>query len=326
MRIESGLEEMRISSAINEDVVDNSNTEQADERSEQEYRTSLDPAKSECQTVNHRSSNEAGHSHQTLHIDADGIYLHLIKPSEVFITNLSTLNSDDQEEISLLILDCCSMACYAFYENNELWRTRYSAISHPFEKRLFEKFVAPQLRLPRDFTFFELREWISRIRHALDRVGEDACSSRAVDNFVRAHGQGFNDAERIPRMKWPLGGVDVLLSEESVVQARNLCNHLRYWEGAQWLKALHMKLLEPDIQGLWYLEIFEKWLFYKDSVLKQTPQGPEVVPRLDYKAVGAARKRTRTDDGVVKDTHEDILPTMSSTQVAHLTEETSVEG
>jgi hypothetical protein len=181
------------------------------------------------------------------------------------------------------------MACYTFYEHNELWRTRYSRTSHPFEKRLFEKFIAPQLRLPKDFTFFELREWISRIRHALDREGEDACPSRAVDNFVRAQEQGFNDAERIPRMKWPLGGVDVLLCEESLVQARNLCNHLRHWEGAQWLKALHIKLLEPNIQVLWHLDVFDKWLYHRDSVLKRTPRGPEVTPRPDYRAVGAEK-------------------------------------
>jgi hypothetical protein len=83
-----------------------------------------------------------------------------------------------------------------------------------------------------------------------------------------------------------------------------------------------MKLLEPDPQPLWPLDFFDNWLCYKDSILQRAPRGPEVLPRLPLPtAVGAARKRARTDDEMADDRHEHVSPTESSPEIAYMTDE-----
>jgi len=280
MRIESGLEELRILSTSKEDsAVDDITAKPLDGQSRQETSTSLDATQLEDQHLEHpnyhSSSSEARKSQQTPHLVVDGIYLKLHTPAEAFIKNLNALSQDEQEQVGIFIIDCCRMACYAFYEIQELWQFQSA-----FGSYSFGKLVGTEVRLPTNFTFFELREWLSRIQRALDPRGKNPRDSSGVDNYERARLTGFHDAERIPRLACALGGVDVLLCEESLVYAMNLCNHLKYWEGASWLKALHTKALEPDHGLCWATHFFPRWRTHRGLVLQRTPKCPESIPPL----------------------------------------------
>lgn len=161
------------------------------------------------------------------------------------------------------------MAYYDFCECNELWRTMYS--SNPLEQRPFEEIVDAKFNIPVDSTFFEFHERLYRIRLVL---GKDDCPYRATDEVNRALDFGFNDAAGIPRMTWPLGGLDVSC-EKSLGYSRNFCNHLRNWKGSQLLKALHINLsslwsrmLKPH--GAWN---FTHWYRHKACMLKRDPRG-----------------------------------------------------
>lgn len=293
---ESRPESGSASSISKQDLPNNTkNIEISEEHNEPETGPSYGLTQSTSQHINHPDSTDT-RSRQTSHISEAGIYMQLVKSSETFMINLGRETPKTQERVASLILDCCNMACYAFYERNELWSEKLSVTSHPFERRFFEKIFKDKLQLPKDFTFFETSEWLHRIEKLLSR--RDPHLIQGVDNWLRAVDCGLSDGTRIPRMMWPLGGIDVSVCEESLVSARNLCQHLRYWEGAQWLKALHLTLLKPDLGPLWFVDFFARWGNYRASVLVRPPKGPEVIPRPPPTNAETARKRARTDGEV----------------------------
>jgi len=341
MRIESGLEEMRISSISNEDPTANKigNDVSIDE-SEDEDKALPDASNPKGRILNPYSKNgdvgvdkhgnglpleqrelkneampNAANSTSEIldqgsfQIDEDGIYLDLIKPSAILTTNLSALNYAEQEKVAVVILDCSKIACYKFYETHQLWRTQ-SKNSTSLREVVFQR--ARDNRLPTDFHFFELQEWLSRVDTAWRAWVIDGVSTRTIDKAERAEAQGFSNAYRIQRIMWPLGGVDVSVAEQSLVYARNLCHHLRHWECANWLKALHMKLLEPAIRVEWYTDFIDRWTRYRDSILQQPPRGPKVFLTPSHATAAATpRKRARMDDNTTDQGSEDVSPTQS---------------
>jgi hypothetical protein len=321
---------MRIDSVSNDSAADKNDLETSDDQIGRETNISVDIPHPESQDYHDQGRNEVLDSRSPVHIVEFGLYLGLGKHSEVFITNLSNSSPGRQEQVTYLIIDCCRMACYDFYETNALWRTRHSEQDLNVLPRLFEKWENGVLKLPVDYTFFELRQWLNRIRRALARSGHDACPVTAIDSWSRASNQGFDDAERITRMEWPLGGLDVSLCEESLVNARNLCNHLRYWEGAHLLNALHMELLEPleqDVEPPRYLELLKHWDQCKHRKLERQPRGPDVVAHPSPMHMGAARKRVRMEDDDVIVIEQDSEPTSPTTptDAAASTEETGAK-
>jgi len=354
MRIESGLEEMRISSISNEDeIVDRNGSGVSIEEGESEDKASPDASHPKDQIPNLYNKNgdidvdkhvnglppeqrdlkseampnrtnsiSRRFAHAGLQINADGIYLDLIKPSKTLIANLNNVTPALQGQIALVILDCCNMGCYNFYETYELWIVR-SGESGPSSMRpLFQRHG--ELRYPTDFRFFEFHEWVHRVRSFLIIPNSDG--RLFFDNSPRLTAGGFEGIARIPRIMRPLGGADVSVAEESLVHARNFCNHLRHWECASWLKALHMTLLEPDVPAEWYSNFIHRWTRYRDSILQRQPRGPKVLSIPPHATAAVTpRKRARMDDDTADKRSENVSPIQSPVEEPNSMDEGNAE-
>ncbi|OCL12595.1 hypothetical protein AOQ84DRAFT_419184 [Glonium stellatum] len=156
--------------------------------------------------------------------------------SRAVTQRLNTTTLPQQAVIALIIIGNCQNACYQFYRNNALWRTKFSSKDNARAPKLFE---LPDGQSPSHFECFDLAQWIAKIRHAwLSRHDQlDSCSYQAVRNPSKFT-EAMQKAGVVPSLLLPWGGLDTENCEQVLEDAIIFCDHLNAWDSKARLQKL----------------------------------------------------------------------------------------
>ena len=157
---------------------------------------------------------------------------------QAVIQRLNAATSSQQETIARITIENCQAACFEFYRNNSLWRTKFSKDDSPYAQKVFE---LPRGQPDRCHMNFNLSQWIAKIRHCWQlRPNEhDSCCYTAVRD-PGTFAQVMEKAERVPSLLPPWGGLDTENCEQRLEDAIIFCDHLKSCDS----KARLQKLLE----------------------------------------------------------------------------------
>ncbi|KAE9378805.1 hypothetical protein N431DRAFT_450742 [Stipitochalara longipes BDJ] len=265
-RIESGMQQMRLSAQAHEDA-----PETLDDESQHPNDRNLSPIESSTAEIelHHEAEADAAIGSSNLASSQPGPEPQI--PSRLnaqplgvgdVARRLAVLSRSQQEEIIEIILENCQASCFGFYSLNRLWRTKFSSKDAAHDPKLFDR---DDHRSATRYTDFSLMEWIAKIRHALGTRAntDDSCTWGSV--YLIGPVTSFYDimkkADRIPSMKIPWGGLDVDYCEEAVNAGIDLCEMLKFWDSHARLKRLLVQIrhssgdidlahLRPELKSL----------------------------------------------------------------------------
>jgi hypothetical protein len=160
-------------------------------------------------------------------------------PSSVFVENVRKLDPSMHEQLVEIIFSNCRRACFDFYRENRLWRTKYSRgdVDQP---KLFQ---LDKGGFPESDGDLSLREWLLKLQRAYVRINcEDSFHAGDMYDFLGTCDDLFRSLTRILRLVDPWGRLDVGSVEESLLLSLRLCRHLNGWDAFGRLKVVWEEL------------------------------------------------------------------------------------
>jgi hypothetical protein len=159
-------------------------------------------------------------------------------PSSIFVENVRRIDPAMHAQFAEMIFSNCRSACFGFYRENKLWRTKYSHQDND-QPTLFQ---LDKGGFPKSEGDLSLRDWLLKIQRAHYRIG--LLDSFAVDDVYDFEGTNglFRELTGITRLIDPWGRLDIDSVEECLLLSIRLCWHIHGWDSFARLKVVWEEL------------------------------------------------------------------------------------
>lgn len=168
---------------------------------------------------------------------------------------LERLSEAQHVEVAEIIATNCKVAAFEFYQENALWRTKFSTEDKRNDPKLFQ---LPNGEFPQKPEDLDLRLWIRKIQHASSsqRLNHlDAVSAGAIRDYFSKDRYHFGGALNILKMLNPWRLLNALEFESSLCYAISWCRHLYASDCEALLESLWVELHPSKIDENWELNL-----------------------------------------------------------------------
>jgi len=152
-------------------------------------------------------------------------------PSQDFESNVQAIDPSMHPEFAEVIFSNCRVACFDFYRDNGLRRTKYGRDDID-EPKLFQLDTGGFPKSAGDLT---LRDWLVKIQRAARWNEDDAIPTSNVYDWL-GMGNLFSSMTRLCSLIDPWGRLDNENFEEYLLLSLQICRHMNGWDSFGRLK------------------------------------------------------------------------------------------
>jgi hypothetical protein len=172
-------------------------------------------------------------------------------PSQDFESSARCIDPSEHQAVATLIFSYCEAACFDFYHNHGLWRTKHGREDKADQPKLFQ---LESGGFPESAGDLSLQDWLVKIQRAFRGIDDNGIVYGDIHDFLDL-GSLFSRAPRICSLLDHEGRLVIEDFEQILLTSLELCRQLNGWNSFRLLQVfweeLHKPSTEFNLETVW---------------------------------------------------------------------------